>query len=328
MKEYTDQDLIAAGFDVLQIEAESISRTANNLDESFALVCRAIINCRGRVIVTGIGKSGHIARKIAATLASTGTHAYFVHPSEAVHGDLGMIANTDLVLALSKSGETEELINLAPLLKRQGIFLISIIARSQSTLAKISDIHLNIHLEREACTLNLAPTASTTATLALGDAIAVAVLQAKNFKEEDFARSHPGGSLGRRLLVTIDNIMQQGDRLPKIISNTKLSDAIVEISSKCLGVGLIVSSTDNSKVIGICTDGDLRRAFSSGIELHSTMVDTVMTKNFKTINSRQLASEALHLMQEYKISALPVVDDENKLVGALNMHTLFAAGVV
>lgn len=328
MQNVQDQDLINFGLKVLEIEAAAISNLAKKLDDSFVRACRAILNCKGRVILIGIGKSGHMARKISATLASTGTPSFFVHPAEAAHGDLGMITENDLIIAVSKSGETEEILRFMPLLKRRGMFLITLIGRANSSLASLADINIDISVDREACSLNLAPTASTTATLAMGDALAVSVLQARGFSEEDFARSHPGGRLGKRLLVKICDIMYTGEKLPKVFSDISLPGAILEMSNKCLGMTTIVDKQAPQTIIGICTDGDLRRAFGKNVDFQNTLIKEIMTTNFKTVYSDILAVEALHLMQENKILCLPVVDRENKLVGALNMHNLFTAGVI
>lgn len=326
--QFDDAQLIKDGLNVLEIEAAALNNLLCRLDGNFAKACRAILNCSGRVIVLGIGKSGHVGNKIAATLSSTGTPAFFVHPAEAMHGDLGMITKNDVAIMLSKSGEVNEIIALLPLLKRLGIPLINITGNLNSTLAKMADINLDAGVAREACSLNLAPTASTTTAMAMGDALAISVLQARGFTEEDFARSHPGGMLGRRLLVKISDIMQSGDKIPRVTRNTKLPDAILEISQKCLGFTTVVDPNAPEQILGICTDGDLRRAFSKPLDLFSTMIDEIMTHKFKTIYADMLATEAVLLMQECKISALPVVDRDNNLVGALNIHDLFKAGVV
>ncbi len=328
MKFTDNQTLINYGLQVLEIETACLSQISRNLNESFAEACRTILECKGRVIVIGIGKSGHVGRKIAATLASTGSPAFFVHPAEAMHGDLGMITKDDVAILLSKSGEAHEIISFLPLLKRLGIKLINITGNLNSTLAKLSDINLDASVDREACSLNLAPTASTTATMALGDALAISVLQARGFTEEDFARSHPGGMLGRRLLIRISDIMQTGDKLPRVTIGTKLADAIIEISQKCLGMTTIVNPNDHNDVIGVCTDGDLRRAFSRSVDLHTTLVEDIMTKSFKVAYADMLATEAVMLMQKHKITALPVLDRDEKLIGALNIHDVFKAGVV
>lgn len=324
----SDQSLIKAGLDVLEIEAACLHSLSSRLDHNFVAACRCILACNGRVIVLGIGKSGHVGNKIAATLASTGTPAFFVHPAEALHGDLGMITKNDVVIMISKSGEVNEIIAFLPLLKRLGTPLINITGNLNSTLAKMADINLDASVEREACSLNLAPTASTTVAMAIGDALAVSVLQARGFTEEDFARSHPGGILGRRLLIKISDVMQVGDKIPRVLSGTKLSDAIIEISQKCLGITTIVKQSEPDKIIGVCTDGDLRRAFSKAIDVNTTIIDDIMTYKFKTVYSDMLATEAVLLMQQYKISALPVIDRQQNLIGALNIHDLFKSGVV
>ncbi len=328
MHNLDDRSLIAAGLSVLEIEAASLSQLSSRLDASFAAACRAILDCTGRIIVLGIGKSGHIGNKIAATLASTGTPAFFVHPAEAIHGDLGMITKDDVAITISKSGESQEILTLMPLLKRLGVKIINLTGNLKSTMAELADINLDVSVDREACSLNLAPTSSTTTTLAMGDALAISVLQARGFTQEDFARSHPGGMLGRQLLVKISDIMLTGDKLPRVTVNTKLPDAIIEISQKCLGMTAIVESEQPNRIIGVCTDGDLRRAFGRNIDLKETLIQDIMTRSFKTVFADMLATEAVLLMQTYKISALPVVDRNNNYVGALNMHDLFKAGVV
>ncbi len=324
-----DNALINAGLTVLEIEAATINSMSNKLGQQFAAACKAILACKGKIVLIGIGKSGHIANKIAATLASTGTPAFFVHPAEANHGDLGMISKDDLAILISKSGEVDEILSFMPLLKRLGLTIINITGNLNSTIAKLADINLDASVEREACSLNLAPTSSTTAALAMGDALAVSILQARGFTEQDFAQSHPGGSLGRRLLVKICDIMRKDHAIPKIALGTKLTDTIIEISQKCIGMTTIVSAADPYKIVGVCTDGDLRRAFSNNkLNLQSTCVEEIMTTNFKIVNADMLATEALRLMQEYKILALPVVDQNHNLVGALNMHDVLKAGVV
>jgi arabinose-5-phosphate isomerase len=323
-----DNALISFGLNVLKIETDSLSHLHGKLDVNFANACRAILACAGRVIVIGIGKSGHIANKIAATFASTGTPAFFVHPAEAIHGDLGMITRNDVAILISKSGETSEILTFMPLLKRLGIPLINITGNLKSTIAQLSDINLDASVEREACSLNLAPTASTTTALALGDALAISILQARGFTEEDFARSHPGGMLGRRLLVKISDIMHAGEDLPKVHLGSKLSETILEISQKRLGMTAVVNAAQPDEIIGICTDGDLRRAFSQNVNLQQTCVEDIMTKNFKTVYADVLATEAASLMQQHKISALPVLDRNNRLIGALNLHDVLKAGVV
>jgi arabinose-5-phosphate isomerase len=273
-----------------------------------------------------MGKSGHVARKIAATLASTGTPAFFLHPAEAGHGDLGMITRTDLVLALSNSGETPELVMLLPHLKRLGVPLIVMAGKTDSTLGRAATVTLDVNVAEEACPLNLAPTASTTATLAMGDALAVTLLEARGFTKQDFARSHPGGSLGRQLLLHVEDLMRTGTAIPKTTPEEKLRDGLLEMSRKGLGMTVIVGPEE--QVLGVFTDGDLRRTFDKQLDVHSTPMSVVMTPNCKTIGPRELAAEAVHLMEVYRITALPVTDEHGRLVGALNVHDLFRAGVV
>ena len=311
---------------VLCIEANALTELAAQLDEHFVQAINMILACKGRVVVVGMGKSGHIGRKIAATLASTGTPAFFVHPGEAAHGDLGMIIDCDIVLALSYSGESDEVINLLPALKRKGIQIIAITGRDQSTLAKNADVHLNIAVKREACPLGLAPTASTTAALALGDAIAVVLLEARQFTPEDFALSHPAGSLGKKLLIHVSDLMHTDNELPAIQSGSMLKDALIIMSEKGLGLTAVVEP--NNRLLGIFTDGDLRRLFTHTDNLSEITIDQVMGTAPQTIEAEKLASEALYIMQQKKINALLVVDQNNKLIGALNMHDLLKAGIV
>ncbi|RXZ45633.1 KpsF/GutQ family sugar-phosphate isomerase [Crenobacter cavernae] len=317
---------LEAARQVLAIEAEAISQLAERLDEQFARAVEAILACTGRVVVIGIGKSGHIGRKIAATLASTGTPAFFVHPAEAAHGDLGMITADDVVLMLSNSGESDEVLTLLPALKRKGLTLISLTGRPESTLAREADLHLNAQIEKEACPLGLAPTASTTAALALGDALAVTLLSERGFEPEDFALSHPGGSLGRRLLVHVRDVMHGGDALPVVSSGTSLKDALLEMTKKGLGMTAVLDDAD--QLAGIFTDGDLRRTLDKTLDLAGLTVDAVMFRTPRTVNEARLASEAAKLMEEHKVNGLLVLDDAGKLVGALNMHDLLKAGVV
>ncbi len=312
--------------EVLSIEASALTELAAQLDEHFVQAIDIIIACRGRVVVIGMGKSGHIGRKIAATLASTGTPAFFVHPAEAAHGDLGMIIDCDVVLALSYSGESEEVINLLPALKRKGISIIAITGRPQSTLAKNADIHLDITIQREACPMGLAPTASTTAALALGDALAVVLLQARQFTPEDFALSHPAGALGKKLLVHVSDLMHADDSLPAVQSGSMLKEALIVMSEKGLGLTAVVDH--QNQLLGIFTDGDLRRLFNHTDNLSEITIDQVMGTTPQTIEAEKLASEALYIMQQKKINALLVVDQNNKLIGALNMHDLLKAGIV
>lgn len=312
--------------DVLQTEAAAVGALVDRLDDTFVRALDLILCCNGRVVVSGIGKSGHVGRKIASTLASTGTPSFFVHPAEASHGDLGMITRQDVLLALSYSGESEELLTIIPLIKRQGAGLIAITGNPQSTLAREADAHLNAHVDKEACPLNLAPTASTTATLALGDALAVALLDARGFKAEDFARSHPGGSLGRRLLTYVRDVMQSGDRIPAVPLDAPLTDAILEISRKGMGMTAVIDA--QRKVLGIFTDGDLRRAIERGIDLRGARIAELMTQSPLNIGADELAVEAVGLMERRRINQLLVVDAAGTLIGALNMHDLFQAKVI
>ncbi len=312
--------------EVLSIEAEAVRALIPRIDETFLRALNIILSCEGRVIVSGMGKSGHIARKIAATMASTGTPAYFVHPAEASHGDLGMITSKDVFIALSYSGESQELLTIVPVIKRQGAKLISITGNAQSSLAQSSDAHLNGAVAKEACPMGLAPTASTTAALALGDALAVALLDAKGFGEEDFARSHPGGNLGRRLLTHVRDIMHTGDGIPSVRLDASLSDAVLEITRKRLGMTAIVD--DVQRVLGIYTDGDLRRTLEKHLNFATTRVSDVMSRNPRSIAPDALAAEAVQLMEQHNINQMLVVDADNKLVGALNMHDLLRAKVI
>jgi arabinose-5-phosphate isomerase len=318
------QDLALA---VIDTEARAIDRLEAEIRKpSFIEACRLMLACQGRVVVTGMGKSGHIAGKIAATLASTGTPAFFVHPGEASHGDLGMITTADVVLALSNSGETGEIVTILPLIKRLKVPLIAMTGNPQSTLSHAAAANINVSVEKEACPLGLAPTASTTAALAMGDAIAVALLESRGFTEEDFERSHPGGTLGRRLLLLIDDLMHTGSAIPQVTPDTLLSDALVEMTHKGLGMTAVVDT--DGKLAGVFTDGDLRRTIDHRVDVHTAKVSEVMTANCKTIQPGMLAAEALQIMDDTKINALPVINDKNELVGALNMHDLLRAGVV
>jgi arabinose-5-phosphate isomerase len=321
-----DAQLLASARRALAIEAQAVAALAPRLDEGFANACRVCLACEGRVVVTGMGKSGHIARKIAATLASTGTPAFFLHPAEAGHGDLGMITRSDVVVAISNSGETPELVLLLPHLKRLAVPLIVLVGKVDSTLGRASTVALDVSVPEEACPLNLAPTASTTATLAMGDALAVSVLEARGFTKQDFALSHPGGSLGRQLLLHVEDMMRTGAALPRISADDQLGAGLIEMSSKGLGMTVVVDSDD--VILGIFTDGDLRRAFDKQIDVHNTPMRAVMTANCKTIGPRALAAEAVHIMEVHRITALPVADSQGRLIGALNVHDLFRAGVV
>jgi arabinose-5-phosphate isomerase len=312
--------------EVLEIEAAAITGLIARLDHSFQRAVELILDCRGRVTVSGIGKSGHIARKIASTMSSTGTPAYFVHPTEASHGDLGMITRDDVFIALSNSGESVELLAIVPLIKRQGAKLIALTGQPDSSLALEADAHLYAGAEKEACPLNLAPTASTTAALALGDALALALMQAKGFSRDEFARSHPGGTLGRKLLTHVRDVMRSGNDAPRVADTAMLSDAILEMSRGRMGITAILDHDE--RVIGIFTDGDLRRTLQKGIDLHATPISTVMTRGPRTIGPDKLAVEAVQIMEQHKVNQLLAVDNERRLVGALNMHDLFRAKVI
>lgn len=314
------------GREVLRIEADAVLALSQRLDASFLAALNVILNCSGRVIVSGMGKSGHIARKIAATLSSTGTPAYFVHPAEASHGDLGMITPHDVIIALSYSGESQELMTIVPVIKRQGAKLISVTGKPSSSLAVAADVHLNAAVDKEACPMGLAPTASTTAALALGDALAVALLDAKGFSAQDFARSHPGGSLGRRLLTHVRDIMRVGERIPAVGETAMLSHALLEISRKGVGMTAVVDAEQH--VLGIYTDGDLRRTLAKNLDFNSTSVRSVMSAHPRCISPDALAVDAVQTMEQYNISQILVVDADNKLVGALNMHDLLHAKVI
>jgi len=318
--------LIERGRRVLAIEARAVADLEQRLGPEFAAACALLLACEGRVVVTGMGKSGHVGNKIAATLASTGTPSFFLHPGEAMHGDIGMITARDVVLALSNSGETDELVAILPVIKRLDVPLIALTGSRDSTLGRYASVMLDVSVPQEACSLNLAPTASTTATLAMGDALAVAVLEARGFTPEDFARSHPGGTLGRRLLLHVEDVMHRGDTLPAVSPDTVLSAGLLEMSRKGLGMTAVVD--ERRRVLGVFTDGDLRRAFDRQIDVHQTRMHEVMTKNPKVAQPRMLAAEAVHLMETHRITALPVVDADGVLIGALNVHDLLRAGVM
>ena len=319
-------NFIALANAVIAAEIEAIQALNERLDDEFSKACETILACKGRVIVSGMGKSGHISNKIAATLASTGTPAFFVHPGEALHGDLGMITGEDVVIAISNSGNTEEVITLSSSVKRLGADVIGLSGDDQSPLAKISDHHLNISVEKEACPMGLAPTSSTTVTLVLGDALAVALLEARGFTAEDFARSHPSGRLGKRLLVHVRDIMHQGEDTPMCLPETLLRDAILEITGKKLGATLVVDSSNT--LFGIFTDGDLRRAFEDGVDLKNISIGEIAHQNCISTQSDELAVNVVNLMQEKQITILPVVDAENKVEGIIHMHDLLKAGIV
>ncbi len=312
---------------VIETEAKAVTDLANRIGNEFIQACQFMYNCKGRIVVLGMGKSGHIGAKIAATLASTGSPAFFVHPGEASHGDMGMITKDDTVLALSNSGETAEITTILPLIKRLGVPLIALTGNPDSSLAIAADAHLDVSVEKEACPLGLAPTSSTTAALVMGDALAVSLLEQRGFTADDFALSHPGGALGRRLLLHIDDIMHTGDTIPVVSESVSLSDALLEMTKKGLGMTAIVDV--NGKMAGIFTDGDLRRVLDHGaVNVHETNISDVMTRDCKTAQPRQLAVETLRMMEEFKISSLIVVDDSNKPVGAMNIQDLLHAGVV
>ena len=323
---FAADELIELGREVLRIEADAVRSLVDRIGPSFVEALRLILDCRGRVVVSGIGKSGHVARKIAATMASTGTPAFFVHPAEASHGDLGMITFEDVVIALSNSGESAELVAIVPLLKRHGTRLIAITGVSTSTLATLADVHLDAAVEKEACPLGLAPTSSTTAALALGDALAVALLKARGFSARDFARSHPGGKLGRRLLVRVSDVMHTGLGLPQVGSDSSLADALLEMSAKGHGMTAIVDGEQH--ILGIFTDGDLRRILAAEVDLRSAKIADLMKRNPCTIDADRLAAEAVKQMETLRINSMLVVDNNNRLVGAFNMHDLFRAGVL
>lgn len=319
--------LAASGRRVFEIEAQALAAVAARIDGDFSAACKLILASKGRVVCTGMGKSGHIARKIAATLASTGTPAFYVHPGEAGHGDLGMITDVDVVLALSYSGESDEVLMLLPVLKRQGNKLITMTGRPHSSLAREADVHLDVSVPAEACPLALAPTSSTTASLALGDALAVALLDARGFTADDFARSHPAGALGRRLLLHIADVMHAGDDVPRVHADASISEALVEMSRKRLGMTAVVD--DGDRLLGLYTDGDLRRTLDDDrVDLRNTRIVEVMTRSPKTIGSDALAVEAAQLMEAHKISGVLVVDGDHRVVGALNIHDLLRARVV
>lgn len=320
------KELVALAAKVLDIESRAVSDLVPRLDDSFAEACQLCLEIAGRVVVTGMGKSGHISGKIAATLASTGTPSFFMHPAEASHGDLGMITQHDLLLAVSYSGETDEVVTILPLVKRMGAKLISMTGKPGSTLATAADVHLDISISEEACPLNLAPTASTTATLAMGDALAVALLESRGFTAEDFALSHPSGSLGKKLLLRVADVMHEGDEIPVVGPDVKVSDGLLEMSQKGLGMTAVVDG--NQKILGVFTDGDLRRALDKEIDVHKIVMSEVMHEGCVTVGPDMMAAEAVHVLDEKKITALLVADADGRLVGAMNVHDLFRAGVM
>lgn len=326
MSNTSSKDFLASGFRVLDIELQAIQELKKAIDDSFEKACELILSCSGKVVVTGMGKSGHIANKIAATFASTGTPAFFMHPGEAGHGDLGMLGENDLLLTISNSGETSEVLSLLPVVKRKGIKIIAMTRQSDSSMARYADVHLSIAVPREACSLGLAPTSSTTATLVLGDALAVALLDAKRFTAEEFALSHPSGTLGKKLLLTLSDIMHTGDRLPVVSENETVRDALIEVTAKSLGMAAIINT--DGKLRGIFTDGDLRRVIDARKDVHTTIIKDVMTENCITASPEMLAAEALNLMESKSISGLIIVNTAMEPVGALNMLDLVKSGVV
>ncbi len=321
-----DQKLCALGLAVVQVEAQAVAALAAQINNAFVVACKLMFACKGRVVVTGMGKSGHIAGKIAATLASTGTPAFFVHPGEASHGDLGMITKQDVVLALSNSGETEEVLTILPIIKRLGVPLIAMTGSVNSTMARFATTHIHISVAQEACPLGLAPTSSTTAALVMGDALAVSLLEARGFTKDDFALSHPGGSLGRRLLLMVRDVMHVGVEVPSVSDQAFISAALLEMTEKKLGMTAIVNA--HQKLVGIFTDGDLRRMLTKNLDIHSTAITEVMTFNCAVITADLLAAEAMQIMEDKKINALIVVDNQQRPIGALNMHDLIRAGIV
>lgn len=322
----TKDELLALAANVLDIEARAVDALKARLGDDFVAACQLCLDTPGRIVVTGMGKSGHVSNKIAATLASTGTPAFFMHPAEASHGDLGMITSQDTLLAISYSGETAEVVTILPLVKRMGARLLSITGKPNSTMARAADVHLDVSVEEEACPLNLAPTASTTATLAMGDALAVALLKKRGFTAEDFARSHPSGSLGKRLLLRVSDVMRTGDRIPTVTADVSLRDALLEMTDKGLGMTAVVDA--DNRILGIYTDGDLRRTLDTGADIRTTLIRDVMHTNCKTTSEDVLAAEALRILEENKITSLLVAGEDNAIVGALNIHDLFREGLM
>jgi arabinose-5-phosphate isomerase len=321
-----DQKLRELALAVIQVENRAIAALADQINDDFVAACKLMFNCTGRVVVTGMGKSGHIAGKIAATLASTGTPAFFVHPGEASHGDLGMITRQDVVLALSNSGETGEVLTILPIIKRLGVPLIAMTGNPASTMAKFATVHIHVGVEQEACPLGLAPTSSTTAALVMGDALAVSLLEARGFTRDDFALSHPGGSLGKRLLLMVSDIMHAGSQVPAVRETALISEALLEMTEKKLGMTAVVDA--DNRVAGIFTDGDLRRMLGRNLDIHRTAITEVMTPHCTVIPADLLAAEAMRIMEQKKINALIVVDGQRRAIGALNMHDLIRAGIV
>jgi arabinose-5-phosphate isomerase len=320
------RDLIQSAQCTIRLEIEAVEGLLAHIDADFVRACEMILESQGRVVVVGMGKSGHIGKKIAATLASTGTPAFFVHPAEASHGDMGMITSADIILALSNSGTTSEIVTLLPLIKRLGIKMISLTGNPDSTLAKAADVSLNARVEKEACPLNLAPTSSTTAALVMGDALAVALLDARGFTAEDFAFSHPGGALGRRLLLKVEHVMHTAAELPQVVRGTPLRDSLMEMTRK--GLGMTAITEPDGRLAGIFTDGDLRRTLDRDIDLRQAVIDEVMTVHGKTVRPEMLAAEALKIMEDNKIGALIVVDENDRPIGAFNLQDLLRAGVM
>ncbi len=321
-----EADIIEIGKRTLQIEAEAIREQEKVINADFVRACKILLKCRGKIVVIGMGKSGHIARKMAATFSSTGSPAFFVHPGEAGHGDMGTIATGDVVLLLSYSGKTEEVVHLLPLIKRLGVKMISVTGNPHSVMAKEADVHLHVGIKKEACPLNLAPTSSTTASLVMGDALAICLLEARGFTADDFAFSHPKGALGKKLLLKVKDIMHSGVNLPKVREDMNLAAALIEMTEKKLGMTTVVNAKE--ELVGVFTDGDLRRLLDQGKDVHSVLIADAMTQDFRTIHEDALAAEALAIMDTHKISALPVLNKEGELAGALNMHDLLRAEVV
>ena len=316
------KSLIEIAKAVLQTEAESVLALQERIDDNFEKICNTLKGCRGKVVLIGMGKSGHVAKKISSTMASTGTPSFFLHPGEAGHGDLGMVTRDDVAIMISYSGEADEILALLPGIKRMNVPIISLTGNVKSSIAKSSDFHLDVSVDKEACPNNLAPTSSTTAALAMGDAIAVSLINANNFTPEDFAMSHPSGSLGRRLLTLVSSIMQSGEDIPIVLKDTLLIDSLIVMSEKALGMVLV---TENGKLAGIFTDGDLRRTLESNTEFQKLTIEDVMTKDCKSIEPQEPASMAMQMMEKYSLNSMPVVDSNNNIVGAINMHTLIQA---
>lgn len=322
MTEPVGKSLIEIAKAVLQTEAESVLALQERIDDNFEKICNTLKGCRGKVVLIGMGKSGHVAKKISSTMASTGTPSFFLHPGEAGHGDLGMVTKDDVAIMISYSGEADEILALLPGIKRMNVPIISLTGNVKSSIAKSSDFHLDVSVDKEACPNNLAPTSSTTAALAMGDAIAVSLINANNFTPEDFAMSHPSGSLGRRLLTLVSSIMQSGEDIPMVLKDTLLIDSLIVMSEKALGMVLV---TENGKLAGIFTDGDLRRTLESNTEFQKLTIEDVMTKDCKSIEPQEPASMAMQMMEKYSLNSMPVVDSNNNIVGAINMHTLIQA---